>query len=137
MLRFSGPKEVTMITEQNNTHTKNVQNNNEVKEETTEATTQAAEIQWSKQKPLKLLKQQRQLVSSSSCSFKTKVGTFVEATAYSYNEAGQPQLMEQTVSEPTWQVDPCYSMIMLNSRLWSIPCADTGGAIYEIELMFT
>ncbi len=113
------PKKQPLITEQNNTHTVFKQQwRKEV--ETTEATTQAAETgNNSNNSSCSSCSSNSSNWDTSCCSFfKPRwLPSTVEATAYSYNEAGlsNPQLMEQTfVSEPNViMVDP--SVIPLGS----------------------
>ena len=127
VLRFSADQKEVTVDNGTEQHSYRVQNNNEVKEvETTEATTQAAETETT---------QTTQAAAASS----NQGGYYltVEATAYSYNEAGLSNYTADgtsLVSEPNViAVDP--SVIPLGSYV-EIPgygvfrAADTGGAIY-------
>ena len=122
VLRFSADQKEVTVDNGTEQHSYRVQNNNEVKEvETTEATTQAAETT------------QAAAASSNQGGYYLTV----EATAYSYNEAGLSNYTADgtnLVSEPNViAVDP--SVIPLGSYV-EIPgygifrAADTGGAIY-------
>lgn len=125
VLRFSADQKEVTVDNGTEQHSYRVQNNNEVKEvETTEATTQAA--------------QETQTTQAAAAS-SNQGGYYltVEATAYSYNEAGLSNYTADgtnLVSEPNViAVDP--SVIPLGSYV-EIPgygifrAADTGGAIY-------
>lgn len=127
VLRFSADQKEVTVDNGTEQHSYRVQNNNEVKEvETTEATTQAAETETT---------QTTQAAGASS----SQGGYYltVEATAYSYNEAGLSNYTADgtnLVNEPNViAVDP--SVIPLGSYV-EIPgygifrAADTGGAIY-------
>ena len=130
VLRFSADQKEVTVDNGTEQHSYRVQNNNEVKEvETTEATTQAAETETTQ------TTQAAQAAAASS----NQGGYYltVEATAYSYNEAGLSNYTADgtnLVSEPNViAVDP--SVIPLGSYV-EIPgygifrAADTGGAIY-------
>ena len=125
VLRFSADQKEVTVDNGTEQHSYRVQNNNEVKEvETTEATTQAA----------------RETETTQAAAASSNQGGYyltVEATAYSYNEAGLSSYTADgtnLVSEPNViAVDP--SVIPLGSYV-EIPgygifrAADTGGAIY-------
>lgn len=124
VLRFSADQKEVTVDNGTEQHSYRVQNNNEVKEvETTEATTQAA----------------RETETTQAAAASSNQGGYyltVEATAYSYNEAGLSNYTADgtnLVSEPNViAVDP--SVIPLGSYV-EIPgygvfrAADTGGAI--------
>ena len=125
VLRFSADQKEVTVDNGTEQHSYRVQNNNEVKEvETTEATTQAA---------------QETETTQAAAASSSQGGYYltVEATAYSYNEAGLSNYTADgtnLVSEPNViAVDP--SVIPLGSYV-EIPgygvfrAADTGGAIY-------
>ena len=125
VLRFSADQKEVTVDNGTEQHSYRVQNNNEVKEvETTEATTQAA---------------QETETTQAAAASSNQGGYYltVEATAYSYNEAGLSNYTADgtnLVSEPNViAVDP--SVIPLGSYV-EIPgygifrAADTGGAIY-------
>ena len=125
VLRFSADQKEVTVDNGTEQHSYRVQNNNEVKEvETTEATTQAA---------------QETETTQAAAASSNQGGYYltVEATAYSYNEAGLSSYTADgtnLVSEPNViAVDP--SVIPLGSYV-EIPgygifrAADTGGAIY-------
>ena len=131
VLRFSADQKEVTVDNGTEQHSYRVQNNNEVKEvETTQATTQAAETTQAAQST-----ETTQAAAASS----SQGGYYltVEATAYSYNEAGLSNYTADgtnLVSEPNViAVDP--SVIPLGSYV-EIPgygifrAADTGGAIY-------
>ena len=142
VLRFSADQKEVTVDNGTEQHSYRVQNNNEVKEvETTEATTQAAETettqttqaaQDAQETPATETTQAAAASSSQGGYYLT-----VEATAYSYNEAGLSNYTADgtnLVSEPNViAVDP--SVIPLGSYV-EIPgygifrAADTGGAIY-------
>ena len=124
VLRFSADQKEVTVDNGTEQHSYRVQNNNEVKEvETTEATTQAA----------------RETETTQAAAASSNQGYYltVEATAYSYNEAGLSNYTADgtnLISEPNViAVDP--SVIPLGSYV-EIPgygvfrAADTGGAIY-------
>ena len=124
VLRFSADQKEVTVDNGTEQHSYRVQNNNEVKEvETTEATTQAA---------------QETETTQAAAASSNQGGYYltVEATAYSYNEAGLSNYTADgtnLVSEPNViAVDP--SVIPLGSYV-EIPgygvfrAADTGGAI--------
>ena len=125
VLRFSADQKEVTVDNGTEQHSYRVQNNNEVKEvETTEATTQAA---------------QETETAQAAAASSNQGGYYltVEATAYSYNEAGLSNYTADgtnLISEPNViAVDP--SVIPLGSYV-EIPgygvfrAADTGGAIY-------
>ncbi|WP_048784360.1 3D domain-containing protein [Streptococcus sp. 263_SSPC] len=125
VLRFSADQKEVTVDNGTEQHSYRVQNNNEVKEvETTEATTQAA---------------QETETTQAAAASSNQGGYYltVEATAYSYNEAGLSNYTADgtnLISEPNViAVDP--SVIPLGSYV-EIPgygvfrAADTGGAIY-------
>ena len=136
VLRFSADQKEVTVDNGTEQHSYRVQNNNEVKEvETTEATTQAAETETTQAAQATEATQTTQAAAASS----NQGGYYltVEATAYSYNEAGLSNYTADgtnLVSEPNViAVDP--SVIPLGSYV-EIPgygifrAADTGGAIY-------
>ena len=136
VLRFSADQKEVTVDNGTEQHSYRVQNNNEVKEvETTEATTQAAETETTQAAQATDATQTTQAAAASS----NQGGYYltVEATAYSYNEAGLSNYTADgtnLVSEPNViAVDP--SVIPLGSYV-EIPgygifrAADTGGAIY-------
>ena len=134
VLRFSADQKEVTVDNGTEQHSYRVQNNNEVKEvETTEATTQAAETTQAAQATEATQTTQAAAASSSQGGYYLTV----EATAYSYNEAGLSSYTADgtnLVSEPNViAVDP--SVIPLGSYV-EIPgygifrAADTGGAIY-------
>ncbi len=137
VLRFSADQKEVTVDNGTEQHSYRVQNNNEVKEvETTEATTQAAqeaETTQAAQTTEATATTQAAAASSSQGGYYLTV----EATAYSYNEAGLSNYTADgtnLVSEPNViAVDP--SVIPLGSYV-EIPgygifrAADTGGAIY-------
>ena len=134
VLRFSADQKEVTVDNGTEQHSYRVQNNNEVKEvETTEATTQAAETTQAAQATPATETTQAAAASSSQGGYYLTV----EATAYSYNEAGLSNYTADgtnLVSEPNViAVDP--SVIPLGSYV-EIPgygvfrAADTGGAIY-------
>ena len=136
VLRFSADQKEVTVDNGTEQHSYRVQNNNEVKEvETTEATTQAAETETTQAAQATEATQTTQVAAASS----NQGGYYltVEATAYSYNEAGLSNYTADgtnLVSEPNViAVDP--SVIPLGSYV-EIPgygifrAADTGGAIY-------
>ena len=125
VLRFSADQKEVTVDNGTEQHSYRVQNNNEVKEvETTEATTQSA---------------QETETTQAAAASSNQGGYYltVEATAYSYNEAGLSNYTADgtnLISEPNViAVDP--SVIPLGSYV-EIPgygvfrAADTGGAIY-------
>ena len=137
VLRFSADQKEVTVDNGTEQRSYRVQNNNEVKEvETTEATTQAAQktetTQAAQATPATETTQAAAASSSQGGYYLT-----VEATAYSYNEAGLSSYTADgtnLVSEPNViAVDP--SVIPLGSYV-EIPgygifrAADTGGAIY-------
>ena len=133
VLRFSADQKEVTVDNGTEQHSYRVQNNNEVKEvETTEATTQAAETTQAAQATEATQTTQAAAASSSQGGYYLTV----EATAYSYNEAGLSNYTADgtnLVSEPNViAVDP--SVIPLGSYV-EIPgygvfrAADTGGAI--------
>ena len=136
VLRFSADQKEVTVDNGTEQHSYRVQNNNEVKEvETTEATTQAAETETTQAAQATEATQTTQAAAASS----NQGGYYltVEATAYSYNEAGLSNYTADgtnLVNEPNViAVDP--SVIPLGSYV-EIPgygifrAADTGGAIY-------
>ena len=136
VLRFSADQKEVTVDNGTEQHSYRVQNNNEVKEvETTEATTQAAETESTQAAQATEATQTTQAAAASS----NQGGYYltVEATAYSYNEAGLSNYTADgtnLVNEPNViAVDP--SVIPLGSYV-EIPgygifrAADTGGAIY-------
>ena len=133
VLRFSADQKEVTVDNGTSQHSYRVQNNNEVKEvETTEATTQATETTQAGQATEATETTQAAAASSSQGGYYLTV----EATAYSYNEAGLSNYTADgtnLVSEPNViAVDP--SVIPLGSYV-EIPgygifrAADTGGAI--------
>ena len=125
VLRFSADQKEVTVDNGTSQHSYRVQDNNKVEEvETTEATTQAA---------------QETETTQAAAASSNQGGYYltVEATAYSYNEAGLSNYTADgtnLVSEPNViAVDP--SVIPLGSYV-EIPgygifrAADTGGAIY-------
>ena len=151
VLRFSADQKEVTVDNGTEQHSYRVQNNNEVKEvETTEATTQAAETettqttQAAQATPATETTQAAQATEATqttqaAAASSSQGGYYltVEATAYSYNEAGLSNYTADgtnLVSEPNViAVDP--SVIPLGSYV-EIPgygifrAADTGGAIY-------
>ena len=136
VLRFSADQKEVTVDNGTEQRSYRVQNNNEVKEvETTEATTQAAETETTQAAQATEATQTTQAAAASS----NQGGYYltVEATAYSYNEAGLSNYTADgtnLVSDPNViAVDP--SVIPLGSYV-EIPgygifrAADTGGAIY-------
>ena len=136
VLRFSADQKEVTVDNGTEQHSYRVQNNNEVKEvETTEATTQAAETETTQAAQATPATETTQAAAASS----SQGGYYltVEATAYSYNEAGLSNYTADgtnLVNEPNViAVDP--SVIPLGSYV-EIPgygifrAADTGGAIY-------
>ena len=136
VLRFSADQKEVTVDNGTEQRSYRVQNNNEVKEvETTEATTQATETETTQAAQATEATQTTQAAAASS----NQGGYYltVEATAYSYNEAGLSNYTADgtnLVSEPNViAVDP--SVIPLGSYV-EIPgygifrAADTGGAIY-------
>ena len=134
VLRFSADQKEVTVDNGTEQHSYRVQNNNEVKEvETTEATTQAAETTQAAQATEATQTTQAAAASSNQGGYYLTV----EATAYSYNEAGLSNYTADgtnLVNEPNViAVDP--SVIPLGSYV-EIPgygifrAADTGGAIY-------
>ena len=136
VLRFSADQKEVTVDNGTEQRSYRVQNNNEVKEvETTEATTQAAETETTQAAQATEATQTTQAAAASS----NQGGYYltVEATAYSYNEAGLSNYTADgtnLVSEPNViAVDP--SVIPLGSYV-EIPgygifrAADTGGTIY-------
>ena len=154
VLRFSADQKEVTVDNGTEQHSYRVQNNNEVKEvETTEATTQAAETETTQAAQATEATQTTQAAQAAQAAQATPAtettqaaaasssqgGYYltVEATAYSYNEAGLSNYTADgtnLVSEPNViAVDP--SVIPLGSYV-EIPgygifrAADTGGAIY-------
>ena len=155
VLRFSADQKEVTVDNGTEQHSYRVQNNNEVKEvETTQATTQAAETTQAAQStettqaaqatPATETTQAAQATpateTTQAAAASSNQGGYyltVEATAYSYNEAGLSNYTADgtnLVSEPNViAVDP--SVIPLGSYV-EIPgygifrAADTGGAIY-------
>ena len=136
VLRFSADQKEVTVDNGTEQHSYRVQNNNEVKEvETTEATTQAAETETTQAAQATEATQTTQAAAASS----NQGGYYltVEATAYSYNEAGLSNYTADgtnLINDPqVIAVDP--SVIPLGSYV-EIPgygiyrAADTGGAIY-------
>lgn len=136
VLRFSADQKEVTVDNGTEQHSYRVQNNNEVKEvETTEATTQAAETETTQAAQVTEATQTTQAAAASS----NQGGYYltVEATAYSYNEAGLSNYTADgtnLINDPqVIAVDP--SVIPLGSYV-EIPgygiyrAADTGGAIY-------
>lgn len=133
VLRFSADQKEVTVDNGTSQHSYRVQDNNEVQEvETTEATTQATETTQAAQATEATETTQAAAASSSQGGYYLTV----EATAYSYNEAGLSNYTADgtnLVSEPNViAVDP--SVIPLGSYV-EIPgygifrAADTGGAI--------
>mgnify|MGYP000249084676 CR=1 FL=1 len=133
VLRFSADQKEVTVDNGTSQHSYRVQDNNEVQEvETTEATTQATETTQGSQATEATETTQAAAASSSQGGYYLTV----EATAYSYNEAGLSNYTADgtnLVSEPNViAVDP--SVIPLGSYV-EIPgygifrAADTGGAI--------
>ena len=133
VLRFSADQKEVTVDNGTSQHSYRVQDNNEVEEvETTEATTQATETTQGSQATEATETTQAAAASSSQGGYYLTV----EATAYSYNEAGLSNYTADgtnLVSEPNViAVDP--SVIPLGSYV-EIPgygifrAADTGGAI--------
>ena len=139
VLRFSADQKEVTVDNGTEQHSYRVQNNNEVKEvETTEATTQAAETETTQTTQAAQATPATETTQAAAAS-SSQGGYYltVEATAYSYNEAGLSNYTADgtnLVSEPNViAVDP--SVIPLGSYV-GIPgygvfrAADTGGAIY-------
>ncbi len=133
VVRFSADQKEVTVDNGTSQHSYRVQDNNEVQEvETTEATTQATETTQGSQATEATETTQAAAASSSQGGYYLTV----EATAYSYNEAGLSNYTADgtnLVSEPNViAVDP--SVIPLGSYV-EIPgygifrAADTGGAI--------
>ena len=146
VLRFSADQKEVTVDNGTEQHSYRVQNNNEVKEvETTEATTQATETTETTQAAQETETTQAAQATPATettpaaAASSSQGGYYltVEATAYSYNEAGLSNYTADgtnLVSEPNViAVDP--SVIPLGSYV-EIPgygifrAADTGGAIY-------
>ena len=148
VLRFSADQKEVTVDNGTEQHSYRVQNNNEVKEvETTEATTQAAETETTQAAQATEATQTTQAAQATEVTQTTQAAAAsssqggyyltVEATAYSYNEAGLSNYTADgtnLVNEPNViAVDP--SVIPLGSYV-EIPgygifrAADTGGAIY-------
>ena len=143
VLRFSADQKEVTVDNGTEQHSYRVQNNNEVKEvETTEATTQAAETTQAAQaaETTQAAQATPATETTQAAAASSSQGGYyltVEATAYSYNEAGLSNYTADgtsLVSEPNViAVDP--SVIPLGSYV-EIPgygifrAADTGGAIY-------
>lgn len=149
VLRFSADQKEVTVDNGTSQHSYRVQDNNEVEEvETTQATTQAAQetetTQAAKATPATETTQAAQATpateTTQAAAASSNQGGYyltVEATAYSYNEAGLSNYTADgtnLVSEPNViAVDP--SVIPLGSYV-EIPgygifrAADTGGAIY-------
>ena len=142
VLRFSADQKEVTVDNGTEQHSYRVQNNNEVKEvETTEATTQAAETETTQAAQAAQAAQATPATETTqaAAASSSQGGYYltVEATAYSYNEAGLSNYTADgtnLVSEPNViAVDP--SVIPLGSYV-EIPgygifrAADTGGAIY-------
>lgn len=142
VLRFSADQKEVTVDNGTEQHSYRVQNNNEVKEvETTEATTQAAETETTQTTQAAQAAQATPATETTqaAAASSSQGGYYltVEATAYSYNEAGLSNYTADgtnLVSEPNViAVDP--SVIPLGSYV-EIPgygifrAADTGGAIY-------
>ena len=142
VLRFSADQKEVTVDNGTEQHSYRVQNNNEVKEvETTEATTQAAETETTQTTQAAQAAQATPATETTqaAAASSSQGGYYltVEATAYSYNEAGLSSYTADgtnLVSEPNViAVDP--SVIPLGSYV-EIPgygifrAADTGGAIY-------
>ena len=139
VLRFSADQKEVTVDNGTEQHSYRVQNNNEVKEvETTEATTQAAETETTQTTQAAQATPATETTQAAAAS-SSQGGYYltVEATAYSYNEAGLSNYTADgtnLVNEPNViAVDP--SVIPLGSYV-EIPgygifrAADTGGAIY-------
>ena len=139
VLRFSADQKEVTVDNGTEQRSYRVQNNNEVKEvETTEATTQAAETETTQTTQAAQATPATETTQAAAAS-SSQGGYYltVEATAYSYNEAGLSNYTADgtnLVSEPNViAVDP--SVIPLGSYV-EIPgygvfrAADTGGAIY-------
>lgn len=144
VLRFSADQKEVTVDNGTEQHSYRVQNNNEVKEvETTEATTQAAETTQAAQATETETTQAAQATpateTTQAAASSSQGGYYltVEATAYSYNEAGLSNYTADgtnLINDPqVIAVDP--SVIPLGSYV-EIPgygifrAADTGGAIY-------
>ena len=140
VLRFSADQKEVTVDNGTEQHSYRVQNNNEVKEvETTEATTQAAETTQAVETTQAAQATEATQTTQAAAASSNQGGYYltVEATAYSYNEAGLSNYTADgtnLVSEPNViAVDP--SVIPLGSYV-EIPgygifrAADTGGAIY-------
>lgn len=142
VLRFSADQKEVTVDNGTEQRSYRVQNNNEVKEvETTEATTQAAETETTQTTQAAQAAQATPATETTqaAAASSSQGGYYltVEATAYSYNEAGLSNYTADgtnLVSEPNViAVDP--SVIPLGSYV-EIPgygifrAADTGGAIY-------
>ena len=134
VLRFSADQKEVTVDNGTSQHSYRVQDNNAVEEvETTEATTQATETTHAAQATSATETTQAAAASSNQGGYYLTV----EATAYSYNEAGLSNYTADgtnLVNEPNViAVDP--SVIPLGSYV-EIPgygifrAADTGGAIY-------
>ena len=134
VLRFSADQKEVTVDNGTSQHSYRVQDNNEVEEvETTQATTQATETTHAAQATPATETTQAAAASSNQGGYYLTV----EATAYSYNEAGLSNYTADgtnLVNEPNViAVDP--SVIPLGSYV-EIPgygifrAADTGGAIY-------
>lgn len=139
VLRFSADQKEVTVDNGTEQRSYRVQNNNEVKEvEATEATTQAAETETTQTTQAAQATPATETTQAAAAS-SSQGGYYltVEATAYSYNEAGLSNYTADgtnLVSEPNViAVDP--SVIPLGSYV-EIPgygifrAADTGGAIY-------
>lgn len=139
VLRFSADQKEVTVDNGTEQRSYRVQNKNEVKEvETTEATTQAAETETTQTTQAAQATPATETTQAAAAS-SSQGGYYltVEATAYSYNEAGLSNYTADgtnLVSEPNViAVDP--SVIPLGSYV-EIPgygifrAADTGGAIY-------
>ena len=146
VLRFSADQKEVTVDNGTEQHSYRVQNNNEVKEvETTETTTQAAQSTETTQaaqetETTQAAQETPATETTQAAAASSNQGGYyltVEATAYSYNEAGLSNYTADgtnLVSEPNViAVDP--SVIPLGSYV-EIPgygifrAADTGGAIY-------
>ena len=139
VLRFSADQKEVTVDNGTEQHSYRVQNNNEVKEvETTEATTQAAETETTQTTQAAQATPATETTQAAAAS-SSQGGYYltVEATAYSYNEAGLSSYTADgtnLINDPqVIAVDP--SVIPLGSYV-EIPgygifrAADTGGAIY-------
>ena len=139
VLRFSADQKEVTVDNGTEQHSYRVQNNNEVKEvETTEATQDAQATEATQTTQAAQATEATQTTQAAAAS-SNQGGYYltVEATAYSYNEAGLSNYIADgtnLVSEPNViAVDP--SVIPLGSYV-EIPgygvfrAADTGGAIY-------